>query len=105
MSTTFANELALPSSRFSHPMQARFMPMRGTSFSNSMYASASSQYVPQQRTDPVALRVLAVIALALIVAGLIVGYALPGPITGLMLPAGLTLWFLVGYLARRADAK
>lgn len=39
---------------------------------------------------------LANIAAALIIAGLIIGFAFPGPVTGAFLPIGLVLWCLAG---------
>jgi hypothetical protein len=49
------------------------------------------------------LRWLAVISLCLIVAGLVVGIASPGAVTGALFPIGLTLWWAVGALARKQD--
>jgi hypothetical protein len=49
------------------------------------------------------MRWLALISLCLIVAGLVVGIASPGAVTGALFPIGLTLWWAVGALARRQD--
>jgi hypothetical protein len=49
------------------------------------------------------MRWMAVISLCLIVAGLVVGIAIPGAITGALFPIGLTLWWAVGALARKQD--
>jgi hypothetical protein len=105
MSVAFANEIpTTPHSFFFESLQQpRTVPVMA--FANNIQADESSQYVPRPATYPVVLRALAAIAILLIVVGLIVGYALPGPITGLLLPVGLTLWFLVGHLARREDSK
>jgi hypothetical protein len=51
------------------------------------------------------LRALAGLSAALVVVGLIIGFAAPGPITGALLPIGLTLWMAVGFFARRMDSS
>lgn len=112
MSTLFVNE---PTRSSPNPWALGFRPAPGRpargqlkishtgAFANSVHASISSQIGLQKTTHSLTLQALALIALILIVGGLIVGYAIPGPITGLLLPLGLTLWFLVGRYARRND--
>jgi hypothetical protein len=77
-------------------------------FANTLYAPLSLQNLVQdkhvvQKQYSATLQAIAILAVALIVIGLVVGYLFPGIIVGLALPAGLTLWFLVGYFARRED--
>lgn len=50
-----------------------------------------------------ALRAVAYFAGALILIGLVIGFLDPGPLTGALLPIGLGLWWLVGFLGRRCD--
>lgn len=50
---------------------------------------------------PLMLRVMAILAVLLFIVGAIVGTVRPGPFTGLLLPFGLTIWWLVGAIARR----
>ena len=50
------------------------------------------------------LNALAVLSIVLTCVGAVVGYVDPGPLTGLLLPLGLTLWLLVGYLGGRQRA-
>jgi hypothetical protein len=52
-----------------------------------------------------ALRVLANFAGALIVVGLVLGFTYPGRLTGALLPIGLALWWLAGFLGRRYDSS
>jgi len=46
------------------------------------------------KSQPLPLRALAVLAALLIIVGLVLGFAYPSPITGALLPIGLTLWWL-----------
>lgn len=105
MSTLFANEIE-PIHAYVIPMRAPFMQSgkvdRAPVFGNTLRVSSAA--VPE-RSYSIGLQAIAVVALALIIFGLIVGYLKPGPITGLALPAGLTMWLLLGYLAREADSK
>ncbi len=43
------------------------------------------------------------VTLTIILAGLVIGYLNPGPITGVILPIGVTLWWLLYKLADRFD--
>jgi hypothetical protein len=52
-----------------------------------------------------AMQTIAALSVALMVVGLLVGFVYPGPITGALLPVGLTLWCLVGLFARRQESS
>lgn len=52
-----------------------------------------------------AMQTIAALSVALMVVGLLVGFVYPGPITGALLPLGLTLWCLVGLFARRQESS
>jgi hypothetical protein len=54
---------------------------------------------------PVFYGLLAVMAISLLVVGLIVGIVSPGPVTGLLVPLGLTLWWIVYKLADLHDSR
>ncbi len=43
------------------------------------------------------------VTLMIILTGLVIGYLNPGPITGIILPIGVTLWWLLYKLADRFD--
>ncbi len=43
---------------------------------------------------------MAAVSLCVIIVGLILGIAFPGPITGSLFPIGLTLWWATGAFAR-----
>jgi hypothetical protein len=45
------------------------------------------------------------ITIILILAGLVIGCLKPGPITGAILPIGVTLWWLLYKLANRLDQQ
>jgi hypothetical protein len=45
------------------------------------------------------------ITVIIILAGLVIGYLKPGPITGAILPIGVTLWWLLYRLANRLDQQ
>jgi hypothetical protein len=45
------------------------------------------------------------ITVIIILAGLVIGYLKPGPITGAILPIGVTLWWLLYKLADRLDRQ
>jgi len=63
------------------------------------------QSIPPSPSDQsFLLKTGAIVAAAMMLAGLIAGYAHPGPVTGALLPLGLTLWAIVGYIGRRSDA-
>jgi hypothetical protein len=52
-----------------------------------------------------ALRLLAYFAGVLMLVGLIIGFVHPGPVTELLLPIGVALWWLAGSLGRRYDSS
>jgi hypothetical protein len=52
-----------------------------------------------------AMQTIAALSVALMIVGLLAGYAYPGPVTGALLPLGLTLWCLIGLFARQQEAS
>jgi len=70
----------------------------------------STSVVPPKR-QPLAsgrldlLNALALIAVALGIAGFVIGVVSRGNPAGILLPVGLAMWLLVGFLARQRDRR
>jgi hypothetical protein len=80
------------------------------SLAADLHALAAKQSFPANiatkgKVITAAMQTIAALSVALMVVGLLVGFIYPGPITGALLPPGLTLWCLVGLFARRQESS
>ncbi len=101
MSMAFANELQPTFTSIQGPFMQSGKIDNAPVFGSALHTS----FTDSEHKYSVGLQALAVTALILIIFGLIIGYLKPGPFTGLALPAGLTLWVLLGHLARESGAS
>jgi hypothetical protein len=60
---------------------------------------------PESKVVTKVMQTIAALSVALMVIGLVVGFIYPGPITGVLLPLGLTLWCLVGLFVRWQESS
>jgi hypothetical protein len=68
-------------------------------------ATVDCDTLPNDRYSsyPSSLRIMARVGAVMTLGGVIIGIAAPGPITGAILPIGLILFSVAGWLARRQD--
>ena len=79
---------------------------RSASSVDEIYEMTGDRVVRSRRLAGMAgvpiLQVLAWLAAGLILLGIVMGIFTPGKLTGVILPIGLTLWWLVGLMANKS---
>ena len=97
-----------------HSGYALFTPVSGIADHHLVQGGGERYVFPMAQTAhmprvagryPVMLQIASVVAAALVLIGLVVGIADPGPVTGIFLPLGLFMWWMVGKFATRHDAS
>src|ERR1700691_4704493 len=95
-SRSLANAAVVSNLLGDHPLRAQ---LSGAQYKSAYGDALSQPTIRAPAQFSLALRAAAASAVALAGVGLVGGYVYPGPITGLLFPVGLTLWFSVGYAA------